>query len=985
MVNPRSLIANTLIIVGLLLCPFTLFCQTPNGQFDDPAELATRFSVPFRMPDGVRLMTDIYLPIPQDCLITTLDIDYGSGVYSSDLKLISKGKQLVIYDSINGGINPNPYKLPIIFVRTPYDKAGGDAAGVVSLFGYAFSYQDQRGRYASEGVYMPLYSDAWNKNPYHDNVKHVLDLTDLSDPKNGNKHEDGYNSIRFLIDSVYRNYDLDNDGITDTVDKMTHEILGLFGASALGYNQYQAMAAHHNDSIRNAVKCMTPIVCPGEFYKSTGFQNGVLRDRLVTGWIKGQIFTGTEDDSIPFDNDIQNSLHTSFDYGLNNKFDAANEAIDHFVSRRYLKADGSLDVAGYYPNSRGRADMDISRAPVDAAGEGDANGAYNRYKNMEVPTYNISGWWDIFIDGQLETWSYMRKYAKDSMGNRDLQKIVIGPWAHQTIASRTTGDITYPANVMDVVGNIDVTEDDLPISEVLQSEVISWFRYNMNNQPGMALGKPKFILHESDDWQELAPAIEIRLPASNFVISFEKMLEFMNGVGGLDDFPIEVRLAVLNTQLYDGNITIPALGTPLIDGLDGQPIQPIPDVDFKNDIPNVRFYVVGPNDDGEPANDNVGNYWFSSDSFPLLDNIAWTKKYMHQNGTLNSAAPVTDEGYSIYVHDPDDPIRTIGGANMIVKDPQGDRDSQGQMELTNPLYAPYSLDRPGVVSFETAPIQDSLCIIGFPVANVWAKSNPGGVTSGPTDTDFFVRILDVYPDGREYFVVEGCVNARARKYVRAQVMGRNGMFDYHNKGFPLDEIEDSLDYIPFSNIEIGGLYEYTFRLLPIAYTWGKNHKMKVLVSSSNYNRYQVNPNLPIEEGEFFRRKPGDGQTYTYQGEEMLPRVAVQRIAFSSTHQSYIDLPIYSPGTMTSTPEAIAISEIDAFVHPNPATENISVFISKDGLYELEVYDLQGKKIVNKSFRDHIDLTIAEWDAGLYIFRISNKFGDSIATRKVSVQ
>ncbi len=985
MVNLRSHRAKTILAAGLLLCPFLLNGQTPNGQFDDPSELATKYTIPFTMPDGVHLMTDIFLPIPQDCLITPLEIDYGTGVYTANLKLISKGKQLVIYDSINGGINPNPYKLPIIFVRTPYDKAGGDAAGVVSLFGYAFSYQDQRGRYSSEGVYMPLYSDAWNKNPYHDNVKHILDLTDFSDPKNGNMHEDGYHSIKFLIDSVYRGYDLDNDGVIDTVDKMVHEIIGLFGASALGYNQYQAMAAHHNDSIRNAVKCMTPIVCPGEFYKSTGFQNGVLRDRLVTGWIKGQIFTGTEDDSIPYDDDIQNSLHTSFDYGLNNKFDAANEAIDHFVSRRYPKADGSLDVAGYYPNSRGRADMDISRAPVNAAGEGDANGTYNRYKNMEVPTYNISGWWDIFIDGQLETWAYMRKYAKDSLGNRDLQKIVIGPWAHQTIASRTTGDITYPANVMDVVGNIDVTEDNLPISEVLQSEVISWFRYNLNNVPGMDLGKPKFRLHANGEWQELAPLLEIQIPSENFDISFEEMLSFMNGAGGLKDFPIIVRETIFNGTVYDGPITIPALGTPLIDGLDGQPIQPIPNVDFKNDIPNVRFYVVGPNGDGEPANDNVGNYWFSSDSFPLLDNIAWTKKYMHQNGTLNNTAPVTDEGYSIYVHDPDDPIRTIGGANMIVKDPQGDRDSQGQMELTNPLYAPYSLNRPGIVSFETGPIQDSLCIIGFPVANLWAKTNPGGITSGPTDTDFFVRILDVYPDGREYFVVEGCVNARAREYARALVKGKNGMFDYHNKGFPRDEMEDSLDYIPFSNIDIGGLYEYKFRLLPIAYTWGKNHKMKVLISSSNYNRYQVNPNLPIEEGEFFRRKPGDGQTYMYQGKEMAPRVAVQRIAFSNSNQNYIDLPIYSPGTMTSTLEIASVSEIDAFVYPNPATDQISVFLSKNGTYLLTVYNLHGQVVVSKSFRDQTNLTVAEWDAGLYIFRIIDKFSNAVVARKVSVE
>ncbi|MBL4658533.1 MAG: hypothetical protein JKX73_11065, partial [Flavobacteriales bacterium] len=635
MLRSHSFLAKSFVGAALLLCPILSSAQTLNGQFDDPAELATKFTIPFTMPDGVHLMTDIFLPIPQDCLITPLDIDYGSGVYTANLKLISKGKQLVVYDSINGGINPNPYKLPIIFVRTPYDKSGGDAAGVISLFGYAFGYQDQRGRYSSEGVYMPLYSDAWNKNPYHDNVKHVLDLTDLSDPKNGNKHEDGYHSIKFLIDSVYRNYDLDNDGITDTVDKMTMEIIGLFGASALGYNQFQAMASHHNDSIRNAVKSMTTIVCPGEFYKSTGFQNGVLRDRLVTGWIKGQIFTGIEDDSISIDTDIHNSLHTSFDYGLNNKFDAANEAIDHFVSRRYAKADGTLDVAGYYPNSRGRADMDISRAPVDAAGEGVANGTFSRYKNMEVPTYNISGWWDIFIDGQIETRAYMRKYADPLKGNRDLQKIVIGPWAHQTIASRTTGDMTYPANVMDVVGNIDVTEDSLPISEVLQSEVISWFRYNLNNQPGMTLGKPKFRLHGNQEWQELAPLLEIQLPSENFDISFEEMLSFMNGAGGLNNFPIKVRETTLNFVVYDGTISIPSLGTPLIDGLDGKPIQPIPDLDFANDVPNVRFYVVGPNGDGEPANDNVGNYWLASDSFPLLDSIAWTPYYLHQNGTLN--------------------------------------------------------------------------------------------------------------------------------------------------------------------------------------------------------------------------------------------------------------------------------------------------------------------------------------------------------------
>ena len=77
--------------------------------------------------------------------------------------------------------------------------------------------------------------------------------------------------------------------------------------------------------------------------------------------------------------------------------------------------------------------------------------------------------------------------------------------------------------------------------------------------------------------------------------------------------------------------------------------------------------------------------------------------------------------------------------------------------------------------------------------------------------------------------MEGCVNARARDYARALVKGRDGTHNYRNKSFPNDEPRDSIDHVPFSNIEIGQLYEYQFKMLPIAYTWGKGHKMKILI------------------------------------------------------------------------------------------------------------------------------------------------------------
>ncbi|MEZ5053283.1 MAG: hypothetical protein R2807_00710 [Chitinophagales bacterium] len=51
---------------------------------------------------------------------------------------------------------------------------------------------------------MPLYSDGWKKTPYH-NYKHILDVTNTSDPRNGNNHEDGYNTIEFIKTNWYVN------------------------------------------------------------------------------------------------------------------------------------------------------------------------------------------------------------------------------------------------------------------------------------------------------------------------------------------------------------------------------------------------------------------------------------------------------------------------------------------------------------------------------------------------------------------------------------------------------------------------------------------------------------------------------------------------------------------------------------------------------------------------------------------------------------
>jgi predicted acyl esterase len=595
--------------------------------------------------------------------------------------------------------------------------------------------------------------------------------------------------------------------------------------------------------------------------------------------------------------------------------------------------------------------MDASRAPVNSQGLGDPNGQFSRYTNMEVPMFHFTGWWDIFTDGQIETWNLLRRHLDPNKKSKYLQKLVIGPWAHQTMGSRRTGDITYPENVADIIGFSldDFSSSDLPISKALQSEIISWYRYNMNYDSTQFLGEPKAFIAASNRWNTVASVFQIRFPARNYKVPLNQLIAFINGTEPLRGVTIAVRDIITQNENII-TLDIPALGNSLIPGLDEGQIDEIPYTDFRQ-VPDVRFYVVGPVNDGVSINQNVGNYWFGANEFPLTNGIRWDNYYLHQNGNIDRNAPLSNEGFKMYVHDPEDPIRTIGGSNMIVKTPDGLRDSQGQFDLTE--WASYTMDRPGVIKFETDILQDTLNVIGFPKAVLYAKSNPAGTNMGPTDTDFFVRIVDVYPDGSEYFVVEGCVNARGRHYARSIFDGQEN------------------DNALFENINIGEIYEYAFEMLPIAYTFGRQHKMKVLISSSNYTRYQVNPNLPINDGEFFRRRPGDGQKYTFNGVEMEPRIAINRIAFSPEHPSRLMLPVFEQNLVATEEPAQNIDlNYTMQVYPNPVKENTVVYLNYSSNFKLSLIDVSGRVLVEEEYygEQHL-IDTSNLTKGLYLINV----------------
>lgn len=920
-----------------------------NGTLDDISDFSTVTQVPFTMPDGTKLMTDIYLPILQDSFVykdtftfALLPAPFPPIRIPINATLLPKGFQYLIYDSINGAPNPNPYQMPMILERTPYNKKGAVEGSAMALLGYVGAVQDMRGRYKSHGAYLPLYSDSWKKTPYH-SYTHVLDITDPSDPRNGNNHEDGYNTIEFVKNQLVRKYDLNGDGILETTDLVYNGSIGTFGASALGYNQLQAASAHKIDPTQPGLKSMFPIVGPLEFYKSTGFHNGCFRDMLVTGWLRGQI-KDTRDDLRPFDTGLDDDIHSSADYGVADKFEASNLAIDHFVTVRYENS-----PCGYYPNSIGRSDMDASKAPVDANGEGAKNGAFSRYRNIEVPTFHVAGWWDIFVDGSLET----HKFIQDNITQKkNLQKIIMGPWAHQTIASTRTGDKTYPKNVTDIT-KIDIAnigaDGDINIGDIAKSELISWFRYNLNYNGYNKVGEPKVIIPKSTKWQSplpQLPQLEVRFPAQDYKIKFVDLLNFILGEQGLKQVPVEIRLGAL---VIPFNLDLPSLG-PILEGFGTTgKVDSIPQYDYTT-IPSIRYYVVGAsNDDGTVS--YAGNYWMGTEVFPPTE-ARMHKLYLHQNGKLDFNRPTTDEGYKTYVHDPDNPVLTVGGGNMLVRTPQGDRDAQGQMNLADPNFAPYTMNREGVVKFETDVLTDSLSIVGFPKVKLYAKSNPGNTNSGPTDCDFYVRIVDVYPDGKEFFVVEGGVNARAREYARSIAEGNEN------------------DNAPFSNINIGEIYEYYFQCYPIAYTFAQGHKIKVLISSSNYPRFQSNANVPIMPNEFFRRKPADGRTYVFNGTEYAPRISVQRIAFSNQYPTHIELPVFgSSNLITSIKPSIIKPDWDLNLFPNPSDGKFTLFVNKNGQYLATVYNMLGERVVTKTITEQHTFDLSALAKGQYLMEV----------------
>ena len=209
-------------------------------------------------------------------------------------------------------------------------------------------------------------------------------------------------------------------------------------------------------------------------------------------------------------------------------------------------------------------------------------------------------------------------------------------------------------------------------------------------------------------------------------------------------------------------------------------------------MPKVRYFTMGM------------NKWQASDTWPpkgaqpLTFYLASGGKAntLNGDGMLITAPPAADSPDK-FDYDPTNPVPSYGGnvcctGNAI----QGGAFDQRKTE-----------ERNDVLVYSTEPLKEGVELSGPITVTLY-------VSSDVKDTDFTVKLLDVYPDGRAYNLDETIQRMRYR----------NG-YDQ-----------------PPAWIESGKVYKFSFQPMTTSNYFDVGHRIRIEISSSNFPRFDRNLN-----------------------------------------------------------------------------------------------------------------------------------------------
>ena len=188
------------------------------------------------------------------------------------------------------------------------------------------------------------------------------------------------------------------------------------------------------------------------------------------------------------------------------------------------------------------------------------------------------------------------------------------------------------------------------------------------------------------------------------------------------------------------------------------------------------------------------NRWRDESSWPLARAKA-TKLYLRAGRGLSWEQPGATESPDTYSYDPMDPCPTCGGSLLMPA-----------VYRRGPVDQAPILSRADVLTYTSAALERDLEVTGPVTFTLFAASSA-------RDTDWVVKLCDVHPNGRTFNVTDGVLRASYRESLATR--------------HPLTP---------------DAVVRYQITLQPTSMVFRAGHRLRVLVTSSDFPRYDRNPN-----------------------------------------------------------------------------------------------------------------------------------------------
>ncbi len=230
----------------------------------------------------------------------------------------------------------------------------------------------------------------------------------------------------------------------------------------------------------------------------------------------------------------------------------------------------------------------------------------------------------------------------------------------------------------------------------------------------------------------------------------------------------------------------------------------------------VRIFVMGGGSGLRTAEGRLdhGGSWRDEQAWPPA-RARDVAMFLHRDGSLRETPPAAGIEPLSYDFDPADPVPTIGGAiasgaPVMFAGGYDQRETETLFGARHPGRA--LADRADVLVFETEPLARDVEVTGNVVAHLH-------IASSAVDTDFTIKLVDVYPPNSDY--PQGYALNLAHGILRARF--RNS-FEHPQP------------------LEPGKVHALTVRAFPTSNLFRAGHRIRIEVSSSNFPHFDVNPN-----------------------------------------------------------------------------------------------------------------------------------------------